>query len=249
MFHGSGALALGFALCAAFAAPPVARSEIDLNWRPATLTVRAGDTVSIGLYAVSDDPQASQSISAMDMILAWPAESLHLLGVVDNGPYDWFMSTFPDDAALDGLNDTFADGNALYSAYTSFGNPAWATPEGLLVTTFEFAALAETPEAVITILDRAGQYTHTAVFDGEIAGLDVHGILGSATVTILALPGDCDHDLDVDLDDYAVFQGCFGGPEEGPAPPECQDADLDEDGDVDLCDFAAIQRSFSGNQP
>jgi hypothetical protein len=241
MLSWSTGLALACGLLASFAIPSALRADIDLEWRPALQTVYVGDTVDIGLYAVSDLPETNQSISAMDVILSWPAESLEFVGAIDNGPYDWLVSTFPDDSGLDGLNNTFADGSALYFAYAALGNPAWATPDGLLVTTLRFTALAETPETVLTILAETGQYSRTAVFDGETAGLDVHGALGNAKVTILALPGNCDHDLDVDLRDYATLRDCLSGPDSGPPTQECQCADLDEDGDVDLEDFAGFQ--------
>jgi hypothetical protein len=170
-----------------------AAANIDLEWRPETQTVLVGSTVSIGLYAVSDDPDSSQSIAAMDVILNWDPDFLMLVGNVDNGPYDWSFSGFQDDSGLDGLNDTWLDGDALYTAHAQLGgDPAWATPEGLLVTTFQFTALAETSATILSIPESAGQYTETAVYDGFIPGLDVHGELGTAMVTIVSvLPGAC----------------------------------------------------------
>jgi Ca2+-binding EF-hand superfamily protein len=55
--------------------------------------------------------------------------------------------------------------------------------------------------------------------------------------------GDADGDGDVDLDDFASFAKCLGGPA-GEAPETCDVPlgvfDSDEDGDVDLHDFAAF---------
>jgi hypothetical protein len=121
----------------------------------------------------------------MDVILAWTPGFLDLVGTVDDGPYGWIFSGFANDSGLDGLNDTFADGLAFYSAFAQFRNPAQATPDGLLVATFQFTALQETSDTVLTILAEFGQYTHTAVYD-ETPGNDVHGMLGSATVMIMA---------------------------------------------------------------
>jgi len=64
-------------------------------------------------------------------------------------------------------------------------------------------------------------------------------------LTGAALPGDCDGDNDVDLDDYAVFEGCITGPNGGPIDPSCRCADLDADDDVDLADFAEFQVVFA----
>jgi hypothetical protein len=234
-----------FCVCLLRCAISPAVANIDLEWRPETQTVLVGSTVSIGLYAVSDDPEMDQYILAMDVILNWDPEFLELIGVDDNGPYDWLFSGFQS-GDVDGLNDTFADGDALYTALGQLGAGAWATPEGLLVTTFEFTALAAIPETTLTIPEDAGEYTHTAVWGSP--GEDVHGTLGIAMVTIVAEapPGDCDTDLDVDLDDYSTFHDCLDGPQSGPVTPTCQCADLDEDDDVDLTDFVLFQRAFMG---
>jgi len=63
------------------------------------------------------------------------------------------------------------------------------------------------------------------------------------------LPGDLDGDGDVDLSDFTVFQLCFGGSSNPPAPtcPPGVDADLDGDGDVDLADFIIFQQNFTGS--
>jgi len=64
-----------------------------------------------------------------------------------------------------------------------------------------------------------------------------------------AVPGDFDGDGDVDLSDFTVFQLCFGGSNNPPAPtcPPGADADLDSDGDVDLADFLIFQQNFTGS--
>jgi len=61
-----------------------------------------------------------------------------------------------------------------------------------------------------------------------------------------AARGDFDSDGDTDLNDFSVFQYCFGGPNRPPARAECTTADLDLDGDVDLADFARFQGCFNG---
>ncbi|MCK4657889.1 MAG: right-handed parallel beta-helix repeat-containing protein [Phycisphaerae bacterium] len=62
----------------------------------------------------------------------------------------------------------------------------------------------------------------------------------------LAGDGDCDHDWDVDLDDFVTFSNCLLGPD-APFSGGCDCADLDRDGDVDLTDFAAFQVAFTGS--
>ncbi len=63
------------------------------------------------------------------------------------------------------------------------------------------------------------------------------------------LPGDFDHDGDVDLSDFGYFQHCFSGPG-NPFPDGCRSADFDLDGDLDGLDFDGYRGCFNGaNQP
>lgn len=62
---------------------------------------------------------------------------------------------------------------------------------------------------------------------------------------------DADGDGDVDVSDFAVFQGCFNGAGRPWSPPPadphaCGCLDQDDDGDVDVADFAAFQACFNG---
>ncbi|MBI4578754.1 MAG: hypothetical protein HY718_03575 [Planctomycetes bacterium] len=61
------------------------------------------------------------------------------------------------------------------------------------------------------------------------------------------MPGDFDHDCDVDAADFAAFQACARGPAvPHDGSPTCQDSDFDDDEDVDVTDFGAFQRCWSG---
>lgn len=68
--------------------------------------------------------------------------------------------------------------------------------------------------------------------------------------TVWSTRGDFDMDSDVDLEDFALFQLCYNGPNR-PASALCWvEADYDTDGDVDLIDFASFQLSYNGpNRP
>ncbi len=63
---------------------------------------------------------------------------------------------------------------------------------------------------------------------------------------LFATPGDCQIDGRVDLDDYARFRFCLGGPGVPFGPPECECVDLNADGVVDLSDFAVFHAGFTG---
>ena len=155
---------------------------IHLELRPSEPGVRVGGIARIGLYAVSDNAE-DQLLRGMQVILQWNPAHLALLGLANDGPYEWLMSNFYDDSLADGLNNTFDDGNAYYQAAGNFSNVAWATPAGLLVTTFRFHAQTETPASEIAIVRTLGGRTTTQVF-GEAPAKDVAGSLGSTTITI-----------------------------------------------------------------
>jgi len=157
--------------------------------------VVAGEIVEIDLYAVSETA-TNQPISALSAIVVWDSSRIELLGNVDNGPYNWLVSGFPDDSQLDGLNNTFLDGNALYQALmmTAPNPPAIATTEGLWVTTLQFRALSA-GMAEVDVIAACGQSTETVVLDAETLGLDITGTLGPpATVDIIECFGDEDCD-------------------------------------------------------
>ncbi len=88
---------------------------------------------------------------------------------------------------------------------------------------------------------------HALYVDGEESGR-----FGEAHVDIRDVylgpggppcPGDCDFDMDVDLDDWLLIAGCLAGPEM-PYGADCTCADADGDVDVDLADFWSIQACF-----
>jgi len=74
---------------------------------------------------------------------------------------------------------------------------------------------------------------------------DIHGALVEVTAPI---PPDFAPDCDVDLADFLIFQQCFAGSGNPPAPtcPPGVNADLDGEGDVDMADFILFQTAFTG---
>ncbi len=162
------------------------RASVNLEWRQEPAAVHVGDILRIGLYAVSDDPQTSQAIAGLDVIVAWDTTLLRLLGVDDNGPYNWLSSGLPIGDPF-GLNEQIPplDGDGLYLAQGNFSQIPQATPDGLLVTTFEFEALASGCGPLVTMLQSAGTpTTHTVVWSGIVPGTPVTGQLSAAMVVI-----------------------------------------------------------------
>jgi hypothetical protein len=160
-------------------------AQIDLELRPVPPgSYRVGDLVEVGLYAVSSDPKNTMPTSGMQVIFQWDPGVLELVGADNNGPVAWLLSDFFDDSALDGLNNSFADGDAYYQAASSILGPADVTPEGLLVTTLQFNAVGAANDSVVEILPAAGTQTETDVF-GAAPGEIVTGSLGSALVTVV----------------------------------------------------------------
>lgn len=220
--------------------------DVDLTWKPDTQIARLDGLVEFDLHAVSDGDEP-RSVAAMDVVLTWDADQLEFLDVIDNGSYDWQFSGFLPDP-LDGLNASLADGDAKYTALSRFGETAYATPEGLLVTTFRFRTLELADESEVVIEVELGKHSVTTVFGGEAPDVDVTGQLGQARLAIRD-DGDCDGNEAVDLADFGGFQACFtgaGGAGDRLAYPIgggscCRVFDLDDDGVIDLWDYAAFR--------
>lgn len=179
--------------------PGASRLEaaVNLEWRPARQTVEVDEMVEIALYAVADSG-LGQSLGAVTAILVWDPTYLGLWAIADpcgqgkcpENAYDWLSSGFPDDSKADGLNNTFADGNALYGCLAQLAaeDPAVATREGLWVTTFIFRAL-DPGVSELRLEMTFGENTRTLVASGDAPGQDITGTLGPpAEVTLTGCP-------------------------------------------------------------
>jgi len=241
--------------------PLRASANVDLELRTRLPFVRVGDTVEVGLYAVSDDG-TDQPLAGVDAILSWDPDVLQLIGRIDNGPYDWLVSMFPNDSGIDGLNADcspevfctsytgipYNDGDALYQAVGQPGldPPPLATPEGLLVATIVFWVTEEVPTTTLGFLEEAGAASATTVADAIDLGANITGELRPLELAIApcATRGDFDGDCRVGREDYGGFAPCLTGPAISTSPGDCELADLDGDADADLSDFAALQVIF-----
>ena len=249
-------------VCAVTIAPCRVVAEINLQWRASAQVVRVGQTVDVGLYAISDD-DSDQPFGGIDAILGWDPGAVALVERIDDGPYAWLTTSFPNDEKIERLNadcgaDVFCqpysgvpfnDGDALYQSVMQFppNPPPYATPEGLLVTTVRFNALAAMPATEIALLEAVGDQS-TTVVDTEDLGADVTGTLKSVTLSIAACGswGDFDGDCGVDLVDFKEFEACLTGPGDTSGGLQCRAADFDDDGDADLRDIGRLQLAFTG---
>lgn len=180
--------------CAASSAAAIvlsasAHGAVNLELRPVSSTVLVGNTVSVGLYAVSDSA-SNQTVAAIDAILFWNPSLLLFTGNNQVGAVPLLASTFfsPDGH---GLNESTlpTDGDAMYSAFAQFNNPFNATPAGTLVTTFTFTALAQTPGTPISLPASAGSPAgFTTVFGGGGPNINVTGSIGGTTITVIPAP-------------------------------------------------------------
>jgi hypothetical protein len=217
-------------------------ADINLELRPVAEPC-AARALTVSLYAVSDTAQ-NQSIAAMDVILSWDPAVLQLTGTDNSGPYpySWLFSGFSNDQGLDGLNNTWGDGNALYTALAALGSPpvpAWATPEGLLVVTFKFRKLHVGTPTTVAILPSFGLYSHTVVYDGFVPALDVTGTLSPVSVLPLTT-GDLDCDGVIGFRDINPFVLILSNPSQWQTNyPTCDfdNGDINCDGSVNFRDI------------
>lgn len=237
-----------------------ASAEVNLELRvDASAKWFVGDTIEIGLYAVSSST-TDQSVAGIDVILSWNPAVLELTGLNKKGSHPWLASLFPNDSDLGGLNAPFNDGDpipgndgdAFYLAGSQGASPATVTQEGLLVTILIFTAIGASESSTLIILPQlvTQNWTTTSrVITDNPPGKIITGTLGSVALTVFpcGFTGDVDFDCDIDLDDFKQMFPCVSGPNNSIIIPTCLKSDLDKDNDVDLRDFYLFQLFFSGS--
>jgi hypothetical protein len=109
----------------------------------------------------------------------------------------------------------------------------------------EFSGTITIENRVVTLLN---DVDFTVPIDPKNPDLGTIRVFGTVTgsVELPVLTGDVDDDFDVDLDDYAAWFACMGGPgvtepPDGCTPDAFAASDLDDDSDVDIGDYLAMQ--------
>lgn len=185
------AAVLSIAASSALAGPGNPNILIDLEFRPLNQIVFVGDTVNIGLYARSADAIDPQTMAAANVIFGWDNSFLRLIGIDDTGGpglgTSWFV---PNDIFQINENSPPQDGDAFYEGTADLNaGPISVPTTGLLLTTFQFEALAPTPLTPVDIQTSAGTPTaFTQVFFGDVPNTDITGNLFGASVTIVPEP-------------------------------------------------------------
>lgn len=190
----AGVLAVAFS---GWASTPPVRADVNLEWRPTQINTDIGQPFQLGIFAVSDG-SGSQAVGSIDAVFSWEPTVVELLEVIapctqepcPAGTYLWSQLDFPNDESLDGLNNTWADGNAYLQAVAQPGgfNSAFATPQGLRVATLTFRAKGG-GAATIRFHALLGSFSHTRVFSGQFAGLDITGRIDSQTIVSVTACG------------------------------------------------------------
>ncbi len=233
--------------CAAGLAAPLALAQqafpdelVDLGFSPADQTAKVGDIVDVAVVAVSTGP-ASEEFWVLEAIFQWDASVLELLGNDDSGSEAaWLYSGF--DGAVDGINDTWADGDAFYAAFAPPSVPAVApiAPGDLVVTTLRFRVLAETQATELRFVPLMGEFAETHVL--TMGPADVTGDISStASVSTpnggTECPADIDGDGEVNVEDFLFLLNAWGP---NPGSP----ADIDGDGVVGIDDFLILLQAW-----
>jgi len=189
-----------------------------------------GDTLVAGAYGWFEPEIPGRAYVFVRDAGMWTEQAR--LAPLDPQPNDWFGSA----VALDG-------GTALIGT----------SVDGFRAYVFALRDSAWHQQFIIDDLPPYFPNDATLALDGDTAVIGVRDDSGSGVPGGVAkvyqvncrLPGDCDADGDVDLDDFSVMPACMLGPglDSG---PDCACTDLDADSDTDLIDFGLLQNVFEG---
>lgn len=226
-------------------AVPAAHAKVNLEWRPDFQTVNVGDTVNVGLYAVSDSAQ-NQDFTLLQLVFSWDAASLAFIGLDDTGGLPPAANPFRDVSNnCPGFNENDpappSDGNGLYTWKALPGQSAAATPAGTLITTFRFSAMIGTTSmAQVQMLDVVDAGCKTKFFNGLANAL---GQLDTARIQIDCVSAaQCPGGSICDVPNNTCLVDCNSN-----ATPDAWEpaGDFDANGTIDLGDYIRFSDCFT----
>lgn len=169
-------------------------ATVDFMWMPANQTVNVGDTVAVELWAF---PTESVEFNSAQAVMTWDPGFLDLTGNIAPAypppPDDSMWNSefrFGDSFGLNEASPLPQDGDGLWIGEVDAGETLTATTDGILLSTIEFEALAETPAtevAALSSLQLPGHPTARSKFNvGTYNVLDEIG--APAVITIVPEP-------------------------------------------------------------
>ena len=215
------------------------------------------DPIDMTGWSFDDDSQVPGTVDLSAFGVVYPGQSVILTeAVASEFAAAWGLSgvaIIGSNTANLGRNDQinlYDAGNNLVDQL-SYGDQAYpGTPRtqyyscNIPATDYGYT-VAQTSWVLAAVGDVYGSWASTG------------GDVGSPGIVVQHVASDFDYDGDVDMADFAIFNGCMTGPfiPYDPPPSKCTlepdaegiiAADIDRDGDADLADFVVVQSCFSG---
>ncbi len=153
-------------------------------------------------------------------------------GIAFSAPGEGILTT--DQTGGDG----YEDGDYVTADGTSYSSPYGAGVAALVLS----QAPELTPGEVEQVLNETCVDLGATGYDTTYGWGFVNAYNAVAAVSV---PGDYNHDGEVDLTDFVHWDDCMTGPDNGPYDAGCGPFDFEGDEDVDLEDFAAFQKAFA----
>ena len=149
-------VAVAAAFVGAVLAPATAwAARIDLEWRPAAQAVLVGADFGVELWAAAEGSQPV-SLNSLQVITTWEPGFVRLDGVSLAGTVGLQTAAFtPGDSF--GFNEANppGDGDGILFGYVQLGHSVAIPPEGALLATLQFSALAPTSGTPVGMLATA----------------------------------------------------------------------------------------------
>ena len=187
-FGGEIAVRIAVACSTVLIATSLCHGAINLALRPQSLQYNVGDQVAIQILASATTGEP-EGLLSFQMIFSWDTSRLHLTGLSGVGGASFTASGFFHDAY--GINELAVptDGNAMFVGLGPLGSSIVALPNGSLMSTLLFTAVAPSPGTPISILSSAGSPVGTTVVYGDAGpNVNVTGSLTGTSVRIVPAP-------------------------------------------------------------